>query len=200
MYLNPTSIELTCALTVPRYFYSLGALPEFSDELVAYAYDRQVICDIAKHHYYFECLQCITESRGTEQLQMKVATLESQNIVSRRDVRAAYRAFNITPAASQDTSDSRIIELFQAQQADLGAVAQEQARGHLYKLGVARNSNLLINASRQSVDTYEDALSWLGNGVTKDTPDEGILAVVSIKVRRSFLVYAQIFALPSNQR
>lgn len=169
-----------------RFFNSLGALPEFSDSLVEYAYDRQTICDPERQPYYFECLQEITDSRSTEQLQMKVATLQSQEIVSRRDIFAAYRYLNIPPSEGKNFEDSRIIELFQAQQPDLGAVAQEEARGHLYKLGVSRQSNLLINASRQSVDTYEDALSWLGNGVTKDTPDEAILAVLAIRVGRPF--------------
>lgn len=113
---------------------------------------------------------------------MKVATLQSQDIVSRRDIFAAYRYFQIT----NNTEDDRVLQLFQAQQQDLGAAAQEEARGHLYKLGLFRQSNLLINASRQSVETYEDALSWLGNGVNKDTPDEALLAVFAIRVSTSF--------------
>ena len=113
---------------------------------------------------------------------MKVATLKSQDIVSRRDVSAAYRFFNVTPAESKTTEDSRILQLYQARIPDSGPQTQQEAREHLYKLGVIRNSNLLINASRQSVDTYEDALSWLGNGVNKDTSDDNILAVVAIKV------------------
>ena len=174
-------------LTVTRFFSSLGALPDFSDSLIEYAYDRQAKCDRALQAYYFECLQVITESRYSESLQTKVAMLQSQDIVSRRDLSAAYRSLNISIAESRTISDERIIEKYQAQQPDLGAVAQEEARGHLYKIGVARRSDTLIKASRQSVDTYEDALNWLGNGVNKGTSDEGILAVFSIKVSRSFL-------------
>ena len=116
---------------------------------------------------------------------MKVATLQSQDIVSRRDLSAAYRFLNISPLESKTVPDSVIIERYQAQQPDLSAASQQEAREHLYKIGVSRKSTLLLNASRQSVETYEDALSWLGNGVSKNTSDEGILAVFSIKVGRA---------------
>lgn len=163
-----------------------------------YAYDRQVACDPILQPYYLECLQVITEDRQTEQLQMKVVTLQSQDIVSRRDLTAAYRFLNISVVDAKNASDLRIVELFQAQQSDLGVGAQEEARAHLYKIGVSRNSTLIINASRQSVDTYEDALSWLGNGVDKSTSDDGILAVYGMKVSSSFPL--QGLPLLSNTR
>ncbi|KAK3720578.1 ubiquitin-specific protease ubp2 [Vermiconidia calcicola] len=172
---------LQLKLTQSRFFNSLGALPDFSDSLIEYTYDRQTVCDPELQSYYFECLEVITEDRRTEQLQMKVAKLQSQLVVSRRDLTAAYRYFSISNAESQKVSDERVIEIFQARQSDLGAAAQEEARQHLYKIGVSRNSGRLISASRQSVDTYEDALSWLGNGADKNTSDEGILAVLAIK-------------------
>lgn len=169
------------------FFTSLGALPDFSDSLIEYSFDRQVECDPSLWAYYFECLQVVLETRDSEQLQMKVAKLQSQDFVSRRDLSAAYRSLNITPVEAKTITDERIIDRYQAQQSDLSASAQEELRGHLYKIGISRNSALLQNASRQSVDTYEDALSWLGNGVTKDTPDESLLAVLAMKVRRPLL-------------
>lgn len=174
-------------LTKARFFNSLGALPDFADSLVEYCYDRQSVCDPGQQAYYLECLQVISEDRNSEQLQTKIAMLQSQDAVSRRDLTAAYRYFSIPVKDAQSVSDERIRELFQVQQSDLGLVAQEEARSHLYKLGVHRKSDLLISASRQSVDTYENALAWFGNGVNKDTSDEGILAVVAIKVSRSLL-------------
>ncbi|KAK4540902.1 hypothetical protein LTR36_008844 [Oleoguttula mirabilis] len=163
------------------YFASLGALPDFSDSLIEFAYDRQAMCDPDQLPYYFECLQVVTQARGTEQLQMKTATLSSQDVVSRRDLSAAYRFLNIPHADASNLSDERIIELFQAQQPDLGVIAAEEARQALNKIGTARQSQLLINASRQSVDTYEDALSWLGNGASKDMSDDTLLAILAAK-------------------
>lgn len=113
---------------------------------------------------------------------MKVATLSSQDLVSRRDLIAAYRFLNIDSTQSQTISDERVVELFQVRQQDLGQVAAEEARQHLYKIGVSRHSQRIINASRQSVDTYEDALAWLGNGVDKTSSDDSLIAVLGIKI------------------
>lgn len=113
---------------------------------------------------------------------MKVATLQSQDVVSRRDLSAAYRYLNIHGSDASKLADERILELFQAQQPDLGPVQADEARQALYKIGSSRQSRILINASQQSVDTYEDALSWLGNGASKETSDDALLAIVGVKV------------------
>lgn len=172
-------------LTASRFFNSLGALPDFADSLLVFSYDRQILCDPERAAYYFECLQVISSGRNSEQLQMKVAMLESQDTVSRRDINAALSAFSILPREKDHISDQNIINRFQALIGDQSAPAQQQSRDHLFKLGIYRNSSILINASRQSVDTYEDALTWLGNGVSKDTPDDALLAVYNLKVSDS---------------
>ncbi|KJX94272.1 ubiquitin carboxyl-terminal hydrolase like protein [Zymoseptoria brevis] len=154
------------------YFASLGAQPDFADELVVFAFDRQFECDPSNGPYYLECLQVITAARGTEQLQLKVATLESQDLISRRDLTNAYRSLNCT----RTESDERILGLFQVRQSDTGPSGQEDLRQALYKIGMSRQSQRLINASRQTIETYEDALLWIGNGVDKNTADEMLLA------------------------
>lgn len=168
--------------SVRRFYLSLGILPDFSDSLVEYAFDRQIHCDPAQRAYYFECLQVITDQRQTENLQVKVATLQSQDVISRRDLTAAYRYFNITPPQAKVITDEQIRDKFQARQSDLGVVAQEEARQHLYKIAIARGSSLLLSTSRQSVETEEDALSWLGHGANKSTADGGLLAIFAIRV------------------
>jgi ubiquitin carboxyl-terminal hydrolase 25 len=178
-------IDLDPKLTYLSYFDSLGALRDFTDTLIEYAYDQQTQCDPARVDYYLECLQAIAVRRGSEQLSLKIAMLNSQDIVSRRDLTAAYRYFNISPAESGKISDESIRDRFQAQQPDLGPVAQGEARQHLYKLAIHRHSDLLRKVSQQSVDTYDDALSWLGHGVDASTSDEGLLAVFATKVRWS---------------
>lgn len=165
-----------------RFYASLGALPDFGDKLIEFCFDRQCICDPQRRPYYFECLQVITDSRtNSESLQLKVATMSSQDLVSRRDLSAAYRYLDIEQGDHVD--EERIVNLFHSRQSDLGKQAQEEARQALYKIGVSRGSQRLINASKQTLETYDDALTWLGNGVTKDTPDESLLAVVATKVR-----------------
>lgn len=121
---------------------------------------------------------------------MKVVLLESQNAVSRRDVNAALSAFNILLREKDIITDQQIIDRFQAHLGDQAPAAQQRSREHLYKLGVYRSSTLLINASRQSVETYEDALTWLGHGVTKETHDEGLIAVFQLKVSEQHFDHA----------
>lgn len=179
-------------LTKHSFFNSLGALPDFGDVLIEFAYDRQTLCDPERTSYYFECLQVITSGRNSEQLQLKVALLESQQTVSRRDVNAAFSAFSILPKDRHTIKDQEIIDRFQALLADQAPAAQQRSREYLYKLGAFRQSRALINASRQSVETYEDALTWLGNGVTKDSADESLLAVLQLKVRRAFRDFATV--------
>ena len=181
---------------VLRYYNSLGILPDFSDTLIEYAYERQTVCHPSLYAYYFECLQVITEQRHSEQLQIKLATLTSEDVFSRRDIFVAFRYIGISVDDASNLTDGQIRDKFQAQQSDLGAAAQQQARDHLYKIGRFRNSTILINASRQSVDTYEDALSWLGNGVDKSTSDDALLAVYGFKARASsvlLLCFADFF-------
>lgn len=161
------------------YFASLGALPNFTDALLQFAYDRQAICDPGGTGYYFECIQAISEYRGTEQLQIKVATLQSQDLVSRRDVRAAYRFLN----AKEEDSDEHIINAFSARQSSCGRQAQEENREALGKIGLARQSTRLIKASKQELETYEDALSWLG--AERTVEDGFIVTMLTIKTEDS---------------
>ncbi|KAF7193198.1 putative ubiquitin carboxyl-terminal hydrolase 2 [Pseudocercospora fuligena] len=162
------------------FYASLGALPDFGDKLIEFCFDRQCLCDPQRRPYYFECLQVITDSRtNSESLQLKVATMSSQDLISRRDLSAAYRYLDIEQGDHVD--EERIVNLFHSRQSDLGKQAQEEARQALYKIGISRGSQRLINASKQTLETYDDALTWLGNGVNKDTPDESLLAVVATK-------------------
>ncbi|EMD00196.1 hypothetical protein BAUCODRAFT_83917 [Baudoinia panamericana UAMH 10762] len=161
------------------FFSSLGALPDFADSLVEFVHDRQSNCDPEQQSYYFECLQVITESRNSEQLHVKVAMLQSTNLVSRRDLSSAYRTFGLSP--TDNSADDYILNVFQARQSNVNGDVAEENRQALYKIGLMRNSQLLINASRQSVETYEDALAWIGNGATKDTDDEMLISMLTLK-------------------
>lgn len=161
-----------------RYFASLGALHDFADGLIDFAFERQSLCDPERRPYYFECLQVIAEHRSTEQLHLKVATLASQDLVSRRDLKVAYDTLRIDPSET----DERVLNLYYVWISDIGAEAQENARQALYKIGLVRGSQQLINTAQRVMETYEDALQWLGNGVDKATPDDMLLSIVPIKV------------------
>ncbi|KAF2764303.1 cysteine proteinase [Teratosphaeria nubilosa] len=166
------------------FFSGLGILPDFADSLVEFAYERQTFCDPERASYYFECLQIIAENRpNSESLSMKVAVLEPQSVISSRDIRAAYRALGINSTAEGDKADDeRLINLFQVRLQDCGPSQKEELRQALYKLGSARGSRMLVNIAQQSVETMDDALSFLGPGASRDTDDDGLIAIYGTKV------------------
>ncbi|TKA52384.1 hypothetical protein B0A55_13194, partial [Friedmanniomyces simplex] len=165
------------------YLASLGVLQDFADSLIEFAFDRQSSCDPERQAYYFECLQVIAESRGTEQLQTKVVMLHSQDLVSRRDLSAAFRylGVQVPKVGSTPLTDEYILDCFTARQSSVSTAVAEQNREALQKIAIARSSQKLLKASKQSVDTYEDALAWLGPEATKDTPDDLLLALAATK-------------------
>lgn len=64
-------------------FAALGALGDFSDPLVGFAYDRQSE-DVANIPYYFDCLSQLAAGRQSEFLSIKVSTLASAGVVGRK--------------------------------------------------------------------------------------------------------------------
>ena len=109
--------------------------------------------------------------------------LTSQGLVSKRDLVEAYTFFNL-PLGGGAADDERIMNLYQAQSGGLGPEASERARNMLLRIGNARGSQLLINAAQQTIETVQEALAWLGNGIHENTPDDMVITVFAIKVSR----------------
>lgn len=173
-------------------YASLGALKDFSNDLILFCYERQILCDPDERNYYVECLQEIGSWRTSDEITMKTKIAESEGLYSKRDLAEAYNAFHL-PYGGGGADDERILNLFQAQSSDLGQEAGTRARDMLYRLGMARQSRLLINAASQTIETVEEALAWLGNGVDKDTADDMILTVFTLRV--GCLLYATVLPL-----
>jgi len=160
---------------------SLGAVSDFGDALIEFAYQRQTDCDPVNTPYYFECFQEITKQRNSEDLQMKMVMLQSSGLVSRRELIEAYRAFDL-PVNGGGADDDRIMNLFQSQISDQGQVGQERLREMLGRIGRFRGSTYLINASQQSIETVEDAYAWLGNGLNAQSDDDTVTTMFAVKV------------------
>lgn len=60
-------------LTDASYYASLGALADFDDSLILFAFSRQVAVDMENKAYYFECLQDLAAGRESETLGVQVA-------------------------------------------------------------------------------------------------------------------------------
>lgn len=114
--------------------------------------------------------------------------MESKGLVSRRDLSEAYKYFGLPPDGGQ-ADDDRILNIFQAQHADLGVQGQEQAREMLGRIGKQRGSKKLTNAAQQTIETLEEAYAWLGSGLDASTDDAFVVTVFTIRVSspRAFL-------------
>ncbi|KAL9094849.1 MAG: hypothetical protein Q9165_002798 [Trypethelium subeluteriae] len=165
------------------YYASLGAVADFSDNLILYSYDRQVECDGQNSPYYFECLQDLAAGRNSDALQTKVATLASQDQISRKDVTKAYKYFGIDENHLEIVTDDHILGLFQSRLPDIPYAQESEMRDMLRTLARARNSALLSNAASDTIETYSQALSWLG--AEESTPDDFILTLFKMKVDES---------------
>lgn len=67
-----------------RHYITLGAVADFSDELIDFCYNRQSQCDPVQTSHYFDCLQSIANARSSESLQIKASMLESEGVVGQK--------------------------------------------------------------------------------------------------------------------
>ena len=110
----------TVDLTIDEHpFYSgLGAVGDFHDELLGFAYDCQIACDPKNIPYYLECLQAIAVGRdNSEDLQTKAIIEETEGRLSLNDIRQAYLRLGLNIKDTQ-LADDTIIGTFQARVAD----------------------------------------------------------------------------------
>ncbi|TGZ80238.1 cysteine proteinase [Ascodesmis nigricans] len=161
-----------------RYYAALGILPDFSDQLVIWAFKRQILCDVQSRPYLLESLENISHQRGTEVLQIEVATQRSQGAYTSGDAYEAARRLGITNLESAE--EGLIIGLFKSRLAD--SPRQEyQLREDLSIIGRYRNSTAILEVAQQtSFPTAKSACDWLT--VPEDTEDSMILSMYAARV------------------
>jgi ubiquitin carboxyl-terminal hydrolase 25/28 len=138
-----------------RFYAGLGAVEDFHDDLISFAYDCQRKCDPENVPYYLECLQGIAEGRTSESLQTKVAIEASSGIISFQDVRAAYKELGLDSGVEYE--DETILGTFLSRIGD--APKQEsQLRRALKVVGQSRSSQQIEVIASQSNVTNKSAL------------------------------------------
>jgi ubiquitin carboxyl-terminal hydrolase 25/28 len=167
------------------YYASLGAIGDFSDSLILFAYKRQSAMDEVNVPYYLECLQDLAVGRDSIMLQTEVATLNSQGRPNRRDRDAAYRFLAIDPSHSHALSDDVIISTYRVRLPDISPSQREEARRQLRIIGESRDSFAIIQEAADTIDTYEQALSWLG--LEHGQADDFVRTMYTIKVCQSVI-------------
>ena len=97
--------------------------------------------------FYFDSLLAATSKRNSESLQVTVATMASQGLVSSRDVEEAYNYFAIGTRAAPLLVDEHILGIFQSRLADSGPGQEAELRKRLRIIGQARGSATLLDAA-----------------------------------------------------
>lgn len=125
-------------------------------------------------------LEDIQRKRNSEKLTAHVAIERSLGHYGEQSVSDAYRAFGLSQAA--DLPDSVILGNFSARVTD--APNQEQElREALTIIGEHRNSQVLKDVARNTVNSYEDALSFLD--AETGTEDPFVATLYTTKVNDS---------------
>ena len=133
-----------------RFYAGLGVVGDFHDELIVFAYDRQIATDPANLAYYLECLQGICDGRdGPADLQTKVLLEQTADKVSGRDLRSAYRKLGVNDSLPDET----ILGTFQARLVDAPSHQEEELREALKMIGTYRKSKRLREAASMGKST-----------------------------------------------
>lgn len=153
------------------YYASLGAVEGFTDELLAWAYDRQCECDPSNKPYYLDCLDDLARGRNSYYLQTKVVMATSAGEYGTNAIEEAYNYFELSSNSRE--SDDYIISLYRARIA-LAPRLKEMAQSCLEKIAKHRNSSTLEALANDRTMTYDEALKYLG--VNSETAPEFIEA------------------------
>jgi ubiquitin carboxyl-terminal hydrolase 25 len=175
---NPATRRVNLTEDDEHPFYpGLGAVINFHDKLLIYAYDQQLLIDPANSPYYLQCLQGIAKGRGSEELHTKAAIEESSGRVSVDDIKSAYLALGLDPSIPMD--EETIIGTFKSRVTDAPR-QEEELRRCLRIVGGDMNSRRIEDFAADTVHTYEQALNWLG--ATPEMGDDFITSMYSLKV------------------
>ena len=134
------------------FYAALGAMYDFSDDLILYAFDRQTYCDENRDHapYYLDCLSAIAHTRNSEGLQLQLAKLVSEGSYRRSDIDKAYSYFNIDLDKAAEMSDEHILGIFEARLGSEPASRVAEMRQQLRIIGEARHSTVLQDSAANS--------------------------------------------------
>lgn len=164
------------------YYAGLGALSDFADSLLIFAFQRQVTVDPLNQPYYFECLKDLAKGRQSEVLLTESVTLESLGYVTREDVTQAYRTLGIDPSHAHALSDELITSQFSSRLSDISRHQVQEARNALRIVGIARRSELMKRTASGTIETYQEALDWLNLPDSAVSTDDMVISMYTSKM------------------
>jgi ubiquitin carboxyl-terminal hydrolase 25/28 len=126
------------------WYGGLGALGDFSDTLLRFAFDRQVEFDYYGMPFYFDCFTAIADKRGTEAMIMEKVMLVSANYYyGREEIAKAYQYFTIDPRLAHTLTDDQIRGQFETRLSSSGIWQNQEIRDKLKIIAHARRSKEL---------------------------------------------------------
>ncbi|CAD6503044.1 BgTH12-02715 [Blumeria graminis f. sp. triticale] len=153
------------------YYASLGAVGDFTDGLLNWAYDRQCECDPINKPYYLDCLQDLAQGRGSDDLQTKVVMATSAGDYGLKDLKNAYGLFGISHETTEP--DENIIDLYRSYLESTPHM-KDEANSCLRIIAKHRNSARIESLANEKHMNFHEALEFLGVG--PDTAPEFIEA------------------------
>lgn len=162
-------------------YASLGALPDFSDRLIVFAFERQEVCDPDNLPHYYECLRQIFNARpNSDEIQMKVALLSSMGKKSRSEVADAYRYFGWDSTQEFAIDDAHIAGVYSSRLESVPMSQHPECRQMLEIIANSRDSRNLKDLASDVIETFDQALIFLGASV--DMTDEFIQTMYVTKI------------------
>ena len=143
------AVQIVATNRAYRYFLALGAVGDFSDDLLVFAYRRQITSNPKQSHYYLQALKAISQDRASTTLALEVATEQSTGKLTSSDITTAYKYFDLNPLDPQ-LEDKVILGRFHARVSDSPYQATE-ARDHLKAIALSRGGKEIQNA----IDSFE---------------------------------------------
>jgi ubiquitin carboxyl-terminal hydrolase 25/28 len=189
----------TLTLDEQSWYAGLGCLGDFSDDLVAFGFDRQVATDSETMPYYFDCLTNIAKKRNSETLEMKMVLLASEGCYGRNDVANAYKYFTLDPRQANELTDEYIRGVFESRLGSIPKASEAEAREKLRLMGVSRGSQALLDAASNGESNISLLfLGWLlcvGWAFVTIEPRPCLLAWISLEYATTFYCKSTDFAL-----
>jgi hypothetical protein len=176
----------------PAAYVGLGIVPDAADQLVRYAYERQVAQDQTNIPYYFGFLRDVALERRSELLETKLSLEESIGRFSAHALEQAFQSFGISRQDALD--DDNIIGMFRSRLMDMPA-HEGELRQNLRIVGNWRQSDKIlavadngkqhrffvnIKLTNAVIETHEQALQFLDADST--VSDDYIQALFASKV------------------
>ncbi|KAF2096480.1 cysteine proteinase, partial [Rhizodiscina lignyota] len=144
------------------FYAGLGALQDFSDQLIIFAFERQMRCDPENRGYYFDCLVEVESNRkNSEELGVKIALLRSDGYNTKKEIAAAYRYFGLDVNLRFTHGDDHIAGLYSSRLGSVPLSQHAECREQLRVIATARGSRTLMEIASNELETYDQALSYL---------------------------------------